>query len=99
MKSLIYPYIYRILVENVERLAKLDEEVVKIRRDATELLQVYWVRNNVLGQVEAFNSKLTALEEKKTKAMERISCLQGEEATLALNMNAVVTKVRIRLIQ
>lgn len=86
------------MAENAERLAKIDEEVVRIRRDAIDLLQVYQVRSEVQRQVEAFSSRITSLDEDKTKALERMTCLQEEEAKLFQNMNAAIRKVRISLI-
>lgn len=94
----MYLCINRALAENAEKLAKIDEEVVKIRGEAIHLVQVHQVRNEVQEQVEASCSRVTALEVKKTEALERKRCLLAEETVASQNMKAVVTKVRIILV-
>ncbi|XP_063871863.1 uncharacterized protein LOC135106571 isoform X2 [Scylla paramamosain] len=83
----------RALAENAEKLAKIDEEVMKIRGEAIDLVQMHQVRNEVQGQVEALCSRVTELEEKKTEALERMRSLLAEETMTSQNMKAAVTEV------
>ncbi|KAG0722353.1 hypothetical protein GWK47_044617 [Chionoecetes opilio] len=92
MKAL-HPCMKRALAESAKRLASIDEEAVRIRREAIDLQQKHQVRNKIQEQVEAFGSRITVLEEKKMKAVKRMRCLQGEEARLFQHMNGAVRKV------
>lgn len=66
---------------------------MKIRRDAVELLQLHQMRNEVEGQVESLSSSLTALQEQRTAALERMRDSQEEEIKLYHIMKAAVKKV------
>ncbi|MPC36490.1 hypothetical protein E2C01_029950 [Portunus trituberculatus] len=81
------------LAENAEKLAKINEEVVKIRREAIDLVQAHQIINELQRQVDASCNRVTTLEEKKTLARGRMRSLLAEETILSQNMKASVTKV------
>ncbi|XP_045126292.1 uncharacterized protein LOC123513282 [Portunus trituberculatus] len=83
----------RALAENAEKLAKINEEVVKIRREAIDLVQAHQIINELQRQVDASCNRVTTLEEKKTLARGRMRSLLAEETILSQNMKASVTKV------
>ncbi|XP_050740331.1 uncharacterized protein LOC127010374 [Eriocheir sinensis] len=86
----------RRLADNAEKLRKIDEDIMKIRRDAVELLQIHQARHEVEGQVEALSGSITALQEQKAAALERMRDSQEEEVKLYHGMKAAIKKVCVQ---
>lgn len=86
--------INRRLADNSERLRKIDDDIMKIRRNAVELLQMHQARNEVEGQVEALSSSITALQEQKAAALQKMRHSQTEEVRHYQSMRAAIKKVR-----
>lgn len=93
-----YKCINRRLADNAEKLRKIDEDIMKIRRDAIELLQTHQMRDEVEGQVEALSGSIIALQEQKAAALERMRDSQEEEVKLYHGMTATIRKVRCKAI-
>lgn len=81
------------MADNAEELTKTDENIMKIRIDAVELLQQHQTRNDVEEEVEALSSCITSLQEQRVAVMERMKSSQAEEVKLYQDMKAAVRKV------
>lgn len=66
---------------------------MRIRKDAVELLQVHQGRQEVEEQVEVLSSSITAIQEQKAAALERMRDTQEEENKLYRSMKDAIKKV------